>query len=361
MKKINILAIILLTTLSSIQLFAEESTSEVPQAVTPPQAPSVDLIITMPSVPLVTTKVPKLILLDSQGNTIEKDSMEEYYPSKRKIVFSNHVAPPRFNISRGERQAKVLAGNIQNQRVPAYLHGAFISVNEAKKKLLEAGFEILASFKVDKKGTATSIVFTNNAMKKAASKTMRGFAGALRLSVDKKNKLLVISNPIYLQKAFMQKEYNQELAQSTLAKLHTVFTGLQKSKELIKFRVLERFRFMENMPYYQDMKIVSQGTNEELLEKVKKSKKLVYTQKLENGSFIVGVELGSRTSKFIKKIGYQNSGLLPYPVLIENNKAYILAPQYYIAVMYPLLKMSEFMKIATVPGAIQKDIDRIFR
>ena len=39
----------------------------------------------------------------------------------------------------------------------------------------------------------------------------------------------------------------------------------------------------------------------------------------------------------------------------------MLAPQYYIAVMYPKLKMSQFMKIATVPGAIAKDIDKVFR
>jgi len=118
---------------------------------------------------------------------------------------------------------------------------------------------------------------------------------------------------------------------------------------------------MENMPYYQDMKVIAQGKNKELLEKAKKSKKVVYEQHLDNGSIVIGVKLGKRTSKFVKKIGYQNSGLLPYPVLIENGKAVILAPQYYIAIMYPMLKMSQFMKIATTPGAIGKDIDKIFR
>jgi len=161
-------------------------------------------------------------------------------------------------------------------------------------------------------------------------KIMRGFAGALRITVDKKNKLLSISNPIYMLGAFMQEEYDAALAEKTLATLRNSFKDLKNSDELIKFRVLE-------------------------------SKKIVYEQRLENGAVVIGVKLGKRTSKFIKKTGYQNAGLLPYPVLIENGEAKILDPKYYISVMYPMLKMSQFMKIATVPGAISKDIDKIFR
>ncbi len=109
------------------------------------------------------------------------------------------------------------------------------------------------------------------------------------------------------------------------------------------------------------MKVIKKGKNKALLAKAQKSKKVVYEQHLSNGSIVLGVQLGKRTSKFVKKTGYENSGLLPYPVLIENGEAKIMAPQYYIAVMYPYLKMSQFMKIATVPGAIVKDMDRIFR
>ena len=75
----------------------------------------------------------------------------------------------------------------------------------------------------------------------------------------------------------------------------------------------------------------------------------------------MGIKLSKRTTRFIKKTGYQNAGLLPYPVLIENNKVKILDPKYYIAIKYPMLKMSQFMTIATVPGAINKDIDKVFR
>ena len=261
-----------------------------------------------------------------------------------------------------ETTEKVIeVGDIVNGRVAAYLHAPFMGVEDVVKTLESAGFTILANHKVDKKANATSIVFTNADLQKTSSKKMRGFAGALRITIDKKNNLLNISNPIYMQRAFMQDEYDSGVAEKTLATLRASFKDLKNSKEVIKFRVLERFQFMEGMPRYADMQVIKKAPNAALLKSAKKSKKIVYEQKLENGAIIIGVKLGKRTSKFIKKTGYQNAGLLPYPVLIENGEAKILDPKYYIAVMYPMLKMSQFMKIATVPGAISKDVDKIFR
>jgi hypothetical protein len=236
-----------------------------------------------------------------------------------------------------------------------------MTASEVVIKLKSAGFQIITEFKVDKKANVISIVFTNDAIKKAASKNLRGFAGTLRLVVDEKDQLVNISNPIYIMKAFMQKEYDGELAQKTLSQIRSVFPDLKDSQEMVKFLALERFQFMDNMPFYQDMKIIKKAKNEELLKRAKKSKKVIYIERLENGSIVLGVKLGSRTTKFVKKIGFANAGILPYPVLIEDGMAKILAPQYYIAIMYPQLKMSKFMTIATVPGAITKDIDKIFR
>ena len=116
---------------------------------------------------------------------------------------------------------------------------------------------------------------------------------------------------------------------------------------------------MSGMPHYEDMTVVASGKN--LLEKIKKNKKVLFIQKLDNGSTLIGIQLGKRTSKFTSRIGTNNAGLLPYPILIENGKAKILDPKYYISVMYPLLQMSEFMTIATIPGAIVKDCEKVLR
>ena len=321
--------------------------------------------ITIPKVPEVPKAIqltPEVIRIDSRGNiTHHEENIKKLYPKRKKIIFSSNVAPERFRKKKTTAQKEVLAGDIVNARVTAYLQSPLLEVKEVKEKLQSAGFEIVSTFKVDKKGAVTSIVFTNDVIKKAAAKDIRGFAGTLRVVVDTKNNLVNISNPIYIMKAFMQKEYVAKVAEDTLKQIRSVFSDLKNSTEVVKFLALERYQFMENMPYYQDMKVIAKAKNEELLKRAKKSKKIVYTQTLENGSIVIGVKLGKRTSKFVKKIGYTNSGILPYPVLIEKGEAKIMAPQYYIAVMYPTLKMSKFMTIATVPGAITKDIDRIFR
>jgi len=322
-----------------------------------------DVIIKMPKVPevpKVEAVVPKVLIEYQDASAKTNDEIIKEATTKKPVRFSHNVAPVLFE-KKSSDSSSTEVGDVSNGRVSAYLHTKYAEVKSVKEQLEKAGFEILSTFKVDKKGFATSIVFTNEAIKKAAAKENRGFASSLRVTVDKKNKLVSISNPIYLMKAFMQDEYNQELAQKTLVSLRENFSDLKNSTEVIKFRVLERFQFMEGMPKYNDMITIKKAKNATLLKKAKKSKKVVYQIQLANGSTVIGVKLGKRTTKFVKKTGYQNAGLLPYPVLIENGKASIMDPKYYIAVMYPMLKMSQFMTISTVPGAINKDIDRIFR
>jgi len=344
MKQIQVLNTAIFTLLTFTVLNAETINIKIPD---------------VPEVPKVEAIVPKVITIN--GNTSKTNAqIVEEATRKKVVIFSDHVAPEMME-TKDAPEKKIEVGDIQDGRVAAYLHAPFMSPEDVVKTLEGAGFTILATFKVDKKGTATSITFTNAELQKVSSKNMRGFAGALRITVDKKNKLLSISNPIYMQRAFMQDEYNAALAEKTLETIRSSFKDLKNSDEVIKFRVLERFQFMEGMPRYADMQVIKKASNAALLQSAKKSKKIVYEQKLDNGSVILGVKLGKRTSKFIKKTGYQNAGLLPYPVLIENGEAKILDPKYYISVMYPMLKMSQFMKIATVPGAISKDVDKIFR
>jgi len=317
--------------------------------------------IKVPEVPKVLAKVPNVNVITVDG-TVYKNNPELDAPRRRNAIGSSKRIPPNYNKKESTEVFKnVKVGEVNNSRIAAYLQTPLIPKEELLKRLTSANFKVLSEYKVDKKGKLISIVFTNDDMTKLASKDMRGFAGSLRLLIDKQNSQISISNPLYILKAFMQDDYNDKIAKETLDKLHSIFGDLKNSKDIVKFARLKRYHFMENMPYYQDMRKVAMGDNKTLLAKAKKSKKIVYEHHLDNGSVIVGIKLSRRTSKFVKKIGYQNSGLLPYPILIENNTAKILAPKYYIAVMYPMLSMSEFMTIATIPGAIQKDCDRVFR
>ena len=282
----------------------------------------------------------------------------------RDIKFSkrippNYIAPEQRVKKEKEKNTNTNIGEVVQSRVSAYIRGEFIDVKTAQEKLKKAGFTILSTSSVDKKDNFISIVFTDKELTKLASKTNRGFMASLRLLVNKKDNHISITNPIYMAKAFMQDDYDETVPKATLAKITSNFDNLLNSKDKLKFQLLPNYQFMHGLPKYNDMTTVATGDN--LLEKIKNNKNVIFTQKLENGSTLIGVKLGKRTRKFIKKIGTNNAGLLPYPILIENGKAKILEPKYYIAVMYPLLQMSEFMTIATVPGAVIKDCEKVFK
>jgi len=317
------------------------------------QTGSETINITIPVPP----KVPSVIKL----NVINGGSSNG---NSRSIKFSKRVPPNYIPPEQRTKEAKpqntnTKLGEVVNGKIAAYLRGEFMDVEAAQAKLKEAGFEVITTTPVDKKGNLISIVFTNKALVTMASKTNRGFMASLRLLVNKKDNHISITNPLYLAKAFMQEDFDEKIAKETLAKITSNFTGLLNSKDTLKFQLLPKYQFMSGMPHYEEMTVVARGAN--LLEKIKNNKKVLFIQKLENGSTLIGVKLGKRTNKFTDRIGTNNAALLPYPILIENGEAKIMDPKYYISVMYPLLQMSEFMTIATVPGAIVKDCEKVFK
>jgi len=306
-------------------------------------------------------KVPKPIQLERNGELV----------GNRTIKFSKRI-PPNYLTSaerygkdgKGTTSSKSTAkiGEVDKGRISAYLRADLIDIKTAIKKLTNAGFEVIASAPLDKKKKLISIVFTNDQLKKMASKTNRGFIGTLRLLIDPKNKQISITNPVYLGKAMLQNDFDEALAKEILVTLVKEFPKARNSMDKLKYSLLPNYQFMDGMPFYKDMEIVARGDN--LLEKLKKKKnkkKVVFKLKLDNGSTLIGIKLSKRTSKFPKKIGTNNAGMLPYPILIENGEAKIMEPKYYLSLMYPQLTMEEFMTIATIPSAIIKDCTRIFR
>ena len=315
------------------------------------------IIIDIPEVP---KPVQALKVITVRGNAPIKQNESLYKPRSIELKVSRPPEAVEATPSKDEAGAKV--GDVKSGRISAYLRGDLKSVEDAKKALESSGFKVISVSKVDKKGKLTSIVFTNDNLVKLADKKNRGFAASLRLLVDEKNKQISITNPLYIEKAFMQDESDQKNVETVLADIRKSFPGLKNSDDLLKFNLLPKYHFMDAMPYYQDMITVAKG--EKLLEKAKaknNGKDIVFIQPISKDRTLIGVKLGKRTSKFIKKIGEENAALLPYPVLIENGEAKILDPKYYISIMYPKLKMSQFMTISTVPGAIQLDCENLFR
>ncbi|NOQ29700.1 MAG: hypothetical protein GQ570_01120 [Helicobacteraceae bacterium] len=267
---------------------------------------------------------------------------------------------------------------VAGDKVSAYLLAPFQDVSSASKALEKANFEVLSTYESSHDGI--TIVFTNDELKKAASKDKRGFASVLRLLVNSdvdcknddlckredKNRVISIDNPVYFLKAFLQDDYNEGLATSITASLKSALSpkaDFKLSSDALDDDDLAGYHFMMGMPYYEDMEELAEADNAKLLRAVKKYKKgknLLFSLKVGE-STLVGYALSSRTSKFVRKIGIDKAQVLPYTILITDGKAYALAPKYYLAISYPLLSMGDFMTISTVPGAIIKELKKPFK
>ncbi|MDD5717689.1 MAG: hypothetical protein PHW64_07775 [Sulfuricurvum sp.] len=240
----------------------------------------------------------------------------------------------------------------------AYKTGEYVDVDSAKAKLASAGLEVVGTYKVD---AGTTILYTNSALKAMANKPSRGLAAVGRILVDDEHKQISVANPVYFGKAFMQKEYNSATSSAVLASLEKAFGPLKDSDDKWEFDDLAGYHFMMGMPYYEDMGVVGEGSTADLVAKAKASKGSVAVVKIGDDRYVAFVEMDRRTNGFVKKIGTQNGQLLPWAVLIEDGQAKALSAKYFIAISYPLLTMTEFMKIATVPGAIENDLKKIFK
>ncbi len=250
------------------------------------------------------------------------------------------------------------AGVKVEKEVATYKIASYVDLDSAKSKLSGAGFEVVGTYKTD---SGTTVLFTNAQMKAMANKPSRGLAAVGRLLVDDERKQISIANPVYFGKAFMQKEYSHATASSELASLQKAFGALKDSTDKWEFDGLAGYHFMVGMPYYEDMSVVGEGSTADLVAKARKAKGTTAVVKISDDRYVAFVEMDRRTNGFVKKIGTQNGQILPWAVLIEGGQAKALSAKYFIAISYPALTMTEFMTIATVPGAIENDLKKIFK
>jgi len=346
-------AILSIVGLSTSLLIGETATAEVNRT-------GGDVVINIPTVP---TPIKPVQVTTVGGNAPVKENIDKY--KLRAMAIHGHRPPStKQDDSAGKSDGNSKVGEIDQSRVSSYLRGKLQTVKSIEKSLTDAGFTILSSHKIDKKGKLVTIVFTDDALTKMADRDNRAFAGTLRVLVNQKDKEIAFNNPLYQSKAFMQDDFDMKVVESVLEKIRQAFPNLTNCNDKLKFNLLPKYHFMASMPYYEDMVVLAKGkSTQTLLDSIKpkKRKNIIYTHKISKDRVVIGVKLGRRTAKFITKIGTRNAGLLPYPVLIENGEAKILDPKYYISIMYPELKMSQFMTIATIPDDIEKDTRRLFR
>ena len=242
---------------------------------------------------------------------------------------------------------------------PKYLSTYYVAnpqtVDGLKEKLKTNGFTVLATTQI--LSGETVITITNDELQKTNT-----LLATLQVLVNGENEVRV-QNPSYFGAAYLQKKYKYGQFSATLKALQAALGDMHEVDEKYELDDLAGYHFMFGMPFLDDTITVAEGEN--LLGKLsgeKAAKYVAYTLKLPNGATIVGHKLRSRTNKFLQKIEAQrNANILPYEVMIKDGKAVILDPKYYLALSLPLLSMSDFMKIASAPDEIEKDIKRVYK
>lgn len=242
------------------------------------------------------------------------------------------------------------------EKLTTYYSSSIQPLDALKSKLSNNGFEVLATTEV--LSGESVITITNDELK--ATNT---YMATLHILVNTVKNEIRVQNPSYLGAAYLQENYKYGQFKATLTALEATLGAMNEVDEKTDFNDLASYRFMFGMPRLQDTISVIKSENlEAKLTAPKSDKYIAYSIKLANGATLVGHLLRKKTNKFLKKIEQNhNAQLLPYEAMIQNGEVTVLDPKYYLALSLPLLSMGEFMKIATAPDQIVKDIKRAYK
>lgn len=257
----------------------------------------------------------------------------------------------------------LLISSLFAETISSYLYADYKNIDHTISLLESKDFEVVGEYDVMGNENYHIIAFTNKELIAKAKEYNRGFAAVLKVMVSKKNHQLVFTNPEYFLHAFLQEDYDRQMAKVIFLKLQMLFDHLKGSEAKLDADDLAEYHFLMGMPYYSDMIELTSGTN--LLEKLEENAedKVIFSVTLGT-STLVGIEMdGDKGEKsFLSTIGGEyHAAFLPYMVLLENNKAKMLNPKYYIALAYPELTMTDFIKINDTPDDIQAYMSELFK
>ena len=251
------------------------------------------------------------------------------------------------------------------ETTPTNFKAGYLKLDTLKQKLADNGLQILGTHQVAGSNDYTVVVYTSTELKQAAQLPNRGFMAVLRILHNAKDQELVVSNPEYYMRAFLQKDYKEGMAKPVNDALAAALGTLTPTDDSMKTKKLAKYHFMMSMPYYDDFARVAKGSTEELCKKLEASAKDRIVFKLnitdDGSSVLYGVALPVAIEQFNETLETMGqSHLLPYTVLIENGEANILHAKFYFALSFPQLTMGEFMKIMSVPGDVKDAFEASF-
>jgi hypothetical protein len=207
------------------------------------------------------------------------------------------------------------------KKLSAYFTAAYQDIDALSTKLEENGFEVLAVDEILEGKKVLSI-------SSEALKNTNSFMSVLHILVNE-SKEIRVQNPSYFAAAYLREKYTYGDFNTTVHALQKVLGEMYITKDIYPLNDLPDYNFMLGMPKFDDSIVVGKG--DDLVSKLTKegmSEYVSYTLTLPNGSVLVGHKLQKHTYEYLLKINASdNAQLFPYEVMIENKRAYMLAPK----------------------------------
>ncbi len=251
--------------------------------------------------------------------------------------------------------AKMVIDNQAPKNLTAYYAANPQTIDALTEKLKANGFQIVSTSEILKDKTVITI--TNDELKNTNT-----FMAVLNVLVNGNDEIRV-QNPSYFGAAYLQEKFHYGQFKATLTSLQAALGNMYAVADINDYAQLKDYNFMFGMPHLADT--IEVATGDKLTDKLtgdKANKHFAYSLKLPNGATLVGHKMRTRNNKFLIKVdATKNAQLLPYQSMIKDGKAYMLDPKFYLALSLPLLTMTDFMKIATAPDEIEKEVVKAYK
>jgi hypothetical protein len=247
--------------------------------------------------------------------------------------------------------------------------------DEVQNTIDESGYDIVGSYHVAGKSRLFVIAFSSEELKSLCSDyNDRGaLASVLKVGLyenDGKTEISLL-NPSYMFYAYFGEDY--KLHQDALDAIdkHIKDVIAQNYGPLTSFgggltaEKLGKYRYKIMMPYFDDPVELEDYSDFDdglsfIRNKIEASSddiKLIYEVVDESKQTAVfGIALLNEEKgepHFLPIIGERHIAAMPYEIILQYNKASMLAGKYRFALYWPELTMGEFMKIMSTPGDVE--------
>ena len=252
-----------------------------------------------------------------------------------------------------------------------------VNLTELKEGLEEEGFVVLGSYEPAEDSRRKVLSFTHPKLLKIVSglRETAGYFSVWRMALTEAETGTEISlqNPEYWGNAYLQDEY--PVAESTVKELISrIFVAFGSGSSNKAFGSSQEFsaedsreyHYMFSMPYFEDQVELGEfESHNQALETIETNLRnsenciKVFRQTVKSQQTVLyGIGLKGATGEghflpIIDIAEHKHTAFLPYELLVNGKKVYMLHGRFRIAVSFPDLTMMTFGKIMSTPGDIE--------